>query len=407
MQFADIPPAVRFVMLTLVINAIGFGIVIPVTPQLVAELGHTDNAGATAIGGWLAFTYAITQFIFSPIIGNLSDQFGRRPVLLASMFGFSIDFIVLAIAPSLTWVFAVRLLAGIFGASNGPAQSVIADVTPPEDRARMFGLTGAAFGLGFILGPALGSLLSQFGYRVPFYAAAILIACNFAYGWLVLPETLKRENRRRFEWRRANPLGSLMQARKLPGLWRIAAITLLWQVSSLVYPMIWPYFTIGRYGWSEGSVGISLALVGAAMVVGQAVLLPRMMKRYGGRKTSAIGIAGAALNMFGYAAATQSWMAILLIPMMSLQAFVQPNLNAMMSARADATTQGEVQGFAASVMAVGSLIAPLIFNPLLSYTTNGSAGFVFHGSAMLLAALLGLICLPLLKGVKADRAESA
>jgi MFS transporter, DHA1 family, tetracycline resistance protein len=389
-------------MLTLVINAIGFGIVIPVTPQLVAELGHTNNAGATAIGGWLAFSYAITQFIFSPIIGNLSDRIGRRPVLLASMFGFSIDFIVLALAPNLTWVFAVRLLAGVFGASNGPAQSVIADVTPPEDRARMFGLMGAAFGIGFILGPALGSLLSQFGYRVPFYAAAALIAFNFAYGWLVLPETLKPENRRPFEWKRANPLGALMQAHKLPGLWRIALITLFWQISTLVYPMTWPYFTIGRYGWSEGAVGLSLALVGAAMVVGQGVLLPRVMKRYGALQAAAMGITGAALNMFGYAAATQSWMAILLIPLMSLQAFVQPNLNAMMSARADATTQGEVQGFASSVMAIGSLIAPLIFNPLLSYTTNGNAGFVFHGSAMMLAGVLGIVCLPLLLGIKQE-----
>jgi MFS transporter, DHA1 family, tetracycline resistance protein len=397
-----IPPAIWFVLATGAINAIGFGIVIPVTPRLVAELGHTDIAGAAAIGGWLAFAYAVTQFIFSPIVGNLSDRIGRRPVLLISMLGFSLDFIILALAPNLLWVFAVRLVAGVFGASNGAAQSVIADVTPAEDRARMFGLMGAAFGVGFIVGPALGSLLSQFGYRVPFYVAAALIAANFVYGLFALPETLKPENRRAFDWKRANPLGALLQARGLPGVWRLAAILLIWQTATLVYPMVWPYFTMGRYGWSEGLVGISLAMVGLSIVVGQVVILPRAMKRFGGTKAAAIGIALTVINMFGFAAATQSWMVFLLMPLMSMQAFVQPNLNAMMSARADASTQGEVQGFASSVMAIGSLIAPLIFNPLLSYTTGGSAGFIFHGSAMLLAGLLALCCLPLLKGVRTE-----
>jgi DHA1 family tetracycline resistance protein-like MFS transporter len=268
----------------------------------------------------------------------------------------------------------------------------------------MFGLMGAAFGIGFIVGPALGSLLSQFGYRVPFYVAAALIAANFVYGLFALPETLKPENRRPFDWKRANPLGALLQARGLPGVWRLATILLIWQVATLVYPMIWPYFAMGRYGWSEGLVGISLALVGMAMVVGQAVILPRAMMRFGGKKAAALGVAVTAVNMLGFAAATEGWMAFILMPLMSMQAFVQPNLNAMMSERADATTQGEVQGFAASVMAIGSLIAPLIFNPLLSYTTDGSAGFIFHGSAMLLAGLLALACLPLMRGMGSKRA---
>jgi MFS transporter, DHA1 family, tetracycline resistance protein len=249
------PPAVKFVLATIFVNAIGFGIVVPVTPAMVMALGGADIAEATSIGGWLAFTYAATQFLFSPVMGNLSDRFGRRPVLLASLAGFGIDFLVLAIAPNLVWVFLIRFVAGIFGASNGPAQSVIADVVPPEDRARYFGLIGAAFGGGFVMGPALGGLLGGYGHSVPFLVAAGLIAISFVYGWFALPETLKVENRRFFEWRRANPVGALLQVRKLPGIGAIAFVYFLWQLATLVYPMTWSYFTIARYGWSTSLVG--------------------------------------------------------------------------------------------------------------------------------------------------------
>jgi MFS transporter, DHA1 family, tetracycline resistance protein len=404
---APIPPAIKFVLATMVINAIGFGIIVPVVPRLLMELSHAPIDRATAIGGFLSFTFAITQFFFSPILGNLSDRFGRRPILLGSLAGFSIDFFVLALAPTLTWVFIARAVSGMFGASNGPAQSVIADITAPEDRSRFFGLLGASFGIGFVLGPAIGGLLGEFGHRVPFFVAGTLAACNVLYGHFNLPETLKPENRRPFDWRRANPVGALLHVRKLPGILPISTIYFLWQLSSLVYPMTWAYFAIGRYGWTSGMVGASLAGVGLCMALAQIKALPRFVARFGERRTATIGITGAVTAMIGYAAATQSWMAIALLPLMASQSLVQPNLTAMMTRRADATTQGEVQGFASGIMALGSLVAPLLFNPLLAWFTSKNAPFIFHGAAFVLAALLGLACVPILLAMRpAARAES-
>lgn len=398
-----VPPAVKFVLAVMVANAVGFGIIIPVTPALVMELSGQGVSQATAIGGWLAFVYAIAQFLFSPLMGNLSDRFGRRPVLLASVAGFAIDFLVLALAPSLIWLFAIRFFAGVFGASNAPAQSVIADVTPPEHRARMYGLIGAAFGAGFAFGPAIGGLLGGFGHRVPFYVAAGLLAVAFAYGWAKLPETLRKENRRAFDWRRANPVGAFFEARKLKGLGAIALVYFLWQVATLVYPMTWSYFTIARYGWSEGLVGLSLAGVGIAMVAMQTLVLPVAVARWGERGTALLGIAGASLAMLGFAAATQGWMVFALFPLMATQSLVHANLTAMMTRRADATTQGEVQGFASAVMAVGSLVAPLLYNPLQSWFTGPDAPATVPGIAYLVAGLIAASCLPIV--IAMPRAE--
>lgn len=397
---APMPPAVKFVLATMAINAVGFGIIVPVVPRLLMELSGAAIDSATGIGGWLAFTFAITQFFFSPILGNLSDRYGRRPVLLVSLAGFSLDFFVLAFAPTLLWVFIARFISGMFGASNGPAQAVIADITAPEDRARYFGLIGAAFGIGFVVGPAIGGLLGEFGHRVPFFVAGLLAAINVVYGYFKLPETLALENRRRFDWRRANPVGALLHVRKLPGIGPISTVYLLWQLSSLVYPMIWAYYAIGRYGWSEGLVGGSLALVGLSMAIMQIKVLPRVVARYGERKTAIIGIIGAGLAMIAFVFASQGWMAIVLMPLMAFQSLVHPNLTSMMTRRADATTQGEVQGFASGVMAVGSIIAPLLYNPVLSWFTSAKAPFIFHGAAFVIAAAfaaLGLLVLSRMK----------
>jgi MFS transporter, DHA1 family, tetracycline resistance protein len=270
---APVPPAIYFLIATIAINAIGFGIIVPVVPSLIMELTGKPIHYATAMGGWLSLIYAAFQFVFSPIMGNLSDRYGRRPVIIASMAGFSVDFLALALAPNLMWLFVARAFAGIFGASNAPAQSAIADLVPPDERSRYFGMLGAAFGIGFVLGPMIGGLLGQFGPRVPFMAAAVLAAGNAIFGLLVLPETLKSENRRPFEWRRANPVGALLHVRTLPGIVPISAVYLLWQVASLVYPMIWPYFVKGRYGWTDAMVGASLAVVGLALAMAQIFVL--------------------------------------------------------------------------------------------------------------------------------------
>ncbi len=400
MSKQPIPPTIKFVLATIMINAIGFGIIVPVVPRLLMELSNTPVSGATAIGGWLAFTFAIAQFIFSPILGNLSDRFGRRPILLGSLAGFSLDFFMLAFAPTLAWVFVARALSGICGASNGPAQSVIADITAPEDRSRYFGLLGAAFGIGFVLGPAIGGLLGEFDHRMPFLVAGCLAAANVIYGYFNLPETLKPENRRPFDWRRATPGGALKNVRNLPGILPISIVYFLWQVASLVYPATWAYFAIGRYGWSEAMVGASLAAVGVCLAAMQIYALPRAVARFGERKTATIGLAGAGIAMLCYALAYEQWMAFVLLPLMSVQALVHPNLTAMMTRRADATTQGEVQGYASAIMAIGSLIAPLTFNPLLSYFTGPNAPVIVHGAAFLLAALCAFATLPILRVMK-------
>ena len=203
MNRTPLPPAIKFVLATMLVNSIGFGIIIPSFPQLIMSLGHVSLSRAIAIGGWLSLTYALFQFLFGPVMGNLSDRFGRRPVLLGSLFGFAVDFLVMAFAPNLAWLFATRMLTGIFGATNGPSQSVIADVTGPDDRSRLFGYISAAFGVGFVAGPALGGLLAEFDPRLPFYAASALAAANFLYGVFALPETLAKEHRRPFDWKRA------------------------------------------------------------------------------------------------------------------------------------------------------------------------------------------------------------
>ena len=408
MSRTPLSPAIKFVLATMLVNSIGFGIIIPSFPQLVMSLGHASLSRATAIGGLLSLTYALFQFLFGPVMGNLSDRFGRRLVLLGSLFGFAVDFIVMAFAPTLAWLFAARILTGVFGASNGPSQSVIADITAPDERSRLFGYISAAFGVGFVAGPAIGGLLAEISFRMPFYAAGALALANFLYGLFALPETLAAENRRPFDWKRANPVGALFALRKLPGLLPISAVYFMWQLASLIYPMTWAYFTIGRYGWSNTMIGLSLALMGATMAVTQIFLSARIIARIGERRTATIGMIGGAMGMAAFAATTNGWLAFAMMPLIAVQSLVHPCLTAMMSRRADATNQGEVQGFASSVMAVGSIIAPMVFNPALAWFTGPGAPFQFYGIAFVIAAVFALIGLAILVSLApAGRADPA
>lgn len=408
MSRTPLSPAIRFVLATMLVNSIGFGIIIPSFPQLIMSLGHASLSRATAIGGLLSLTYALFQFLFGPVMGNLSDRFGRRLVLLGSLFGFAVDFIIMAFAPNLAWLFATRMLTGVFGASNGPSQSVIADVTAPDERSRLFGYISAAFGVGFVAGPAIGGLLAEISFRMPFYAAGALALANLVYGLFALPETLSAENRRPFDWKRANPVGALFTLRKLPGLLPISAVYFMWQLASLIYPMTWAYFTIGRYGWSNTMIGLSLALMGATMAVTQIFLSARIIARIGERRTATIGMIGGALGMAAFAATTNGWLAFAMMPLIAVQSLVHPCLTAMMSRRADATNQGEVQGFGSSVMAVGSIIAPVVFNPALAWFTGPKAPFQFYGIAFVIAAAFALIGLAILVSLApAGRADPA
>jgi|CXWL01.1.fsa_nt_gi DHA1 family tetracycline resistance protein-like MFS transporter len=393
MSRQPLPPAIRFVLATMLINSIGFGIVIPSFPQLIMSLGDATLSEATGIGGLLAVVYALFQFVFGPVMGNLSDRFGRRPILLGSLLGFAVDFVVMAFAQTLAWLFAARIMTGVFGASNAPSQSVVADLVKADDRSRLFGYMSAAFGIGFVAGPALGGLLAEISFRMPFYAAGALAVANFIYGLVALPETLDREHRRPFDWRRANPVGALFYVRKLPGILPISIVYFLWQLASLVYPLTWAYFTIGRYGWSNGLVGLSLALLGATMAITQIFLLSRIVARFGERMTATIGLIGGALCLLAFAFISSGWLAFAAMPLIAIQSLVHPCLTAMMSRRADVTNQGEVQGFASSVMAVGSIFAPLLFNPALAWFTGPGAPVHFFGIAFAIAAAIAALAL--------------
>lgn len=381
--------ATIFIVATILIDAIGFGIVIPVLPRLVMQLGELSLADATRMGGWLAAIYAVTQFLCGPLAGNLGDRFGRRPVLLLSLSGLAIDYLVTGFAPTIAWLFVGRMIAGIFGASFSPATAALADITEPADRAKRFGLVGAAFGIGFIVGPAIGGLLGEFSYRAPFYAAAALAGCNFVFGYFFFPETLAVENRRPFRLSRANPVGALLAARKLRGVLGLAGVLLLWNIASMVYPATWAYFAIAQYGWSNGMIGASLALAGISMTVVQGGILGRVVKRFRERRTAMIGTGVAAACYLGYALVPFAWFGLLMIVVSALQALVQPTVTALMSQRAPADAQGEMQGFIGSMNSVGAIAAPLLLNPALAFFTGPKAPIHFPGAAFVIASAFG------------------
>lgn len=385
--------AVRFVILTVLIDAIGFGIIMPVLPSVVMRLGHIGLAQATEIGGWLGMIYAAVQFVTGPLVGNLGDRFGRRPVLLGSLAGFAADYALMGFAPTLGWLFLGRALAGFFGASYGPAGAALADVSTPEDRAKLFGMIGAAFGVGFIVGPALGGLLGEFGDKAPFHAAAALAACNLILGLIAFPETLSAERRRPFQWRRANPVGAIMALGKLPGLLPVAFALFWWNLAGMVYPVAWSWFTIAAFNWSPGQIGASLTWVGAVMALSQIFVVGRLVKRFGERRAAEIGILVATLGFVIDAVVPKGWMLYPAMLVIAFQAAVMPAMSGLMSRRVPPTQQGELQGFTGSVAAIGSILAPALYNPALAWFTGPAAPFHFPGIVFALSTVMGMIAL--------------
>lgn len=300
--------AVGFIFITLLIDVMGWGLIIPVMPKLISELKNIPVNEASPYGALLLSVYAITQFVFAPLIGNLSDKYGRRPVLLSSLLGFGIDYVFLALAPSYGWLFVGRVIAGITGASFTTASAYIADVSTPDTRAKNFGLVGAAFGLGFVIGPALGGLLAGLGVRAPFYAAAGLCLINALYGYFVLPESLSKENRRSFQWKRANPFGSLQFLRKTKGIGSLAICFFLIYLAAQSVQGNWNFFTIHRFGWTEGLVGISLAVVGLLVGVVQGGLIRVINPKLGNEKSIYLGLLLYSLGLILFAFASEGWM---------------------------------------------------------------------------------------------------
>jgi len=296
--------AIGFIFITMLIDITGWGIIIPVIPKLIAELIQGDISEAAKYGGWLGFAFAFTQFLFAPLVGNLSDKYGRRPIILISLFAFALDYLLLAFSPTITWLFVGRIIAGLSGASITTASAYIADISPPENRAKNFGMIGAAFGLGFIIGPVLGGLLGQYGSRVPFYAAAILCMCNFLYGYFILPESLSKANRREFDWKRANPIGAIKRLKKYPQLMGIVVAIFLLYVGSHAVHSNWSFYTMYQFKWDERMVGISLGVVGLLVGIVQGGLIRWTSPRLGNEKSIYIGLALYTIGMLLFAFAT-------------------------------------------------------------------------------------------------------
>jgi DHA1 family tetracycline resistance protein-like MFS transporter len=353
--------AVIFVFITVFIDMVGFGLVMPVLPRLIEDVSGSDLAGASIWGGWLFFAYGGMQFLFGPAIGNLSDAFGRRPVLLLSVFGLAVDYLLTAFAPNLLWLFVGRIFAGICGASYTTANAFLADITRPEERAKVFGMMGAAFGLGFVIGPAIGGLLGEFGPRVPFFVAAGLSLLNFVYGWFVLPETLARENRRPFSLRRSNPIGALKVFARYRYVVPMSAVMFLYFLSTAVYPAIWAFWGIAAFGWSEATVGLTLAAFGLVTAIVQGGLTGPAVRRLGERNTVVLGLIAGTIALFGYGLAPGLLTVLVLLVIHAPEGFVHPALTALMSREAPEDAQGELQGGIASLQSIGLIIGTVLF----------------------------------------------
>lgn len=384
-------PAVGFIFITLLIDVTGFGLIIPVMPNLIQSLGHFNVSEAANYGGWLIAAYAITQFVCAPIVGGLSDQYGRRPVLLGSLFGFGIDYLLLAFAPTIGWLFIGRIIAGIMGASFTTAGAYIADVSTPENRAQNFGMIGAAFGLGFIIGPVIGGFLGDFGPRMPFLAAAGLTLLNWLYGFFVLPESLSKENRRPFEWSRANPVGTLAS------LWKYKVVKGLFIALAFVYISAhavqsnWSYYTIEKFQWTPKIIGYSLGVVGLVFAIVQAGLIRVIIPKLGQERSVYFGLALYALGLLLYAVATETWMMFAFTIVYCLGGIAGPALQGIMSSAVPPNAQGELQGGFTSLMSLSSIIGPLLMNSVFAFFISNQTPYYFPGAAMLLGALLTVI----------------
>ena len=384
-------PALVFIFITLLIDVIGLGIIIPVVPGLIEQLIDGNLSEAASYGGWLTAAYAVMQFVFSPILGGLSDRFGRRPVLLFSLLGFGLDYLLTGFSPTIEWLFLGRILAGVTGASFTTANAYIADISTPEKRAQNFGLVGAAFGIGFILGPAMGGYLGQYGPRVPFFVAAGLSMVNFLYGFFILPESLAPENRRPFDWRRANPVGSLMNLGRYPVILGLVASLVLIYTASFAVQGTWTFYTMEKFKWDEKTVGWSLATIGLSFAIVQGGLSRIIIPKLGPHRSVYVGLMFSSLGFALFAFATQSWMMFAFMGIYALGGIAGPSVQGIISGQVPANEQGEVQGALTSLTSTTSIFGPLIMTNLFSYFTAQSAPIYFPGAPYLLGAVLTLI----------------
>jgi len=385
--------ALAVVLATLLIDVIGFGIIMPVMPDLITSLTHLPLGEAARVGGLLMGSFAVMQFLFGPVMGGLGDRFGRRPVLLACLVAFGVDYIVMGLAPTIGWLFASRAFAGIAGASFVPASAYVADITPPERRAQNFGLIGAAFGLGFVIGPALGGLLGGIGLRVPFFVAGGLALLNALAGWFLLPESLPAARRRAFTIGRANPFGTFASLARHRGALPLFAAWFLWMLAHQSYPSTWAFFTRLRFGWGETAVGLSLAYTGLLMALGQALVARRLIPAIGERRAILLGLLLGLVGFTGNALATHGWMVYVVMTFAALQGLVFPSMNSTLSRIVAADEQGELQGGVASLQSVAAIIGPpLLTGAFERFTREGARPFLpgapyFAAAALTISAM--------------------
>lgn len=385
--------AALFIFTMVLLDILGLGLILPVLPQLIMDLTGQGLSEAARYGGWLWFTYAVTQFFFAPLLGGLSDRFGRRPVLLTSTFAFGLDYFVMGFAPTLFWLFIGRFIAGAAGATFTTGFAYMADISEPSKRAQNFGLIGAAFGLGFILGPAIGGLLGEFSPRVPFMVAGAVALANFAFGYFVVPESLPPERRRKFEWKRANPLGTLLKLRSYPAVFGLALALFGWLLAHQALPGTWSYYAMHKFGWEPGMVGASLAFAGVLMAFSQAVLSRVLVPRFGESRTTIMGFVFGTMTYLGYALATQGWMIFAVMLMWLPAALVFPTLNALMSHRVPPDAQGELQGGISSLQSLSAIFGPAAMAQLFGYFTSASAPMQLPGAPYFAAAVLSALAL--------------
>jgi len=382
-----------FIFLTILIDCIGIGIIIPTLPALIQSLSGATISTAASYGGWLNFSYAIMSFLFSPVLGGLSDKYGRRPILLISLLGLGLDYIFLAFAPTIFWLFIGRIIAGLCGASFTTASAYIADVSTHENRAKNFGMIGAAFGLGFIIGPLLGSLFGSFGTRVPFMAAAGFSLLNFLFGYFILPESLSKDNRRAFSWKRANPFGSLKQLTKHKTVFNLIIILFILNIAGQAMPSIWTFFCIERFAWNEKMIGFSLAFVGITVSIVQGGLIGITTNKLGVKKSIFVGLGFYMLGFFLFSIASMSWMMFAFMIPYALGGISTPNIQSILSSRVPANEQGELQGGLTSVVSLTAVIGPILMSTSFTFFTRNPVTLYFPGISFFIGGVLALISL--------------
>jgi len=383
--------ALSFIFITLLIDISGFGIIIPVIPTLLQKLTNCTISQAAVYGGWLQATYAVMQLFCAPILGNLSDHFGRRPILLFALFGFSLDYLFTAFAPTIFWLFVGRTIAGITGASFSTASAYIGDISSPEKKAQNFGMIGVAFGIGFIIGPLLGGILGKYDVRLPFFAAAFLSMVNFLYGYVILPESLPKEKRRAFSWSRANPIGTIIHFKKYPVILGLVISVFLLYVASHAVQTTWSYYCIHKFNWSLTQVGWSLAFVGVIVALVQGGLIRILIPKLGYEKSVYLGLAFYALGFLLFAVATQGWMMYAFMIVYGLGGLTMPAIQGIMSNEVPMSEQGELQGGMTSLMSLGLIVGPLLMTNVFAYFSSPKAVVYIPGAAMYLGCILTVV----------------